>query len=61
MLPAEVWVLVKTLLLTTLLVGCRRRLPTVRPDLLMEVAWVLVLPLVILQTLVVAIIAVTLN
>lgn len=60
-LPDEVWVLVKTLVLVAVLVACRRRFLTLRPDLLLEVAWVVILPLVVLQDLVVAIVAVTLT
>ncbi len=61
LLPAEVWVLVKTIVLVALLVACRRRIPTLRPDLLLEVGWVVILPLVVLQDLVVAIVAVNLT
>ena len=60
LLPAEVWVLIKTMVLVALLVGARRRFPVLRPDLLMEVAWVVILPLVVLQDLVVAVVAVKL-
>jgi len=34
----------------------RRRIPAVRPDLLMEVGWVVLLPAVLLQDLVVAVV-----
>ena len=57
-LPAGVWVLVKTLLLVGVLVGLRHRLPAVRPDKFVEAAWVVLLPLVLLQDLVVAVVAV---
>ena len=58
LLPAWTWVLTKTLVLSLLLVLVGRRLPTLRPDKLLEVGWVVVLPLVVAQDLVVAIIAV---
>jgi len=57
-LPAWAWVLAKTLLLSLLLVLAGRRLPTLRPDKVLELGWVVVLPLVVAQDLVVATIAV---
>jgi NADH-quinone oxidoreductase subunit H len=57
-LPGWVWVLVKTLIVLTGLVWLARRLPLFRPDLFMEVGWVVLLPAVLLQDLVVAVIAV---
>ncbi len=56
--PDWAWVLAKTVGLSLLLVGVGRRLPTLRPDKLLEVGWVVVLPLVVAQDLVVSIIAV---
>lgn len=56
--PAWAWVLAKTVVLSLLLVGMGRRLPTLRPDKLLELGWVIVLPLVVAQDLVVAVIAV---
>ncbi len=58
LLPAWLWVLVKTGLLSAGLVLLGRRLPTLRPDKLLEFGWVVVLPLVVAQDLVVSIIAV---
>ncbi len=58
LLPAWLWVLAKTLVLSLLLVGMGRRIPTLRPDKLLELGWVVVLPLVVAQDLVVSIIAV---
>ena len=58
MLPAWLWVLVKTGLLSSCLVAASRRLPSLRPDKLLEFGWVVVLPLVVAQDLVVSIIAV---
>lgn len=58
LLPDWAWVLVKTLLLLSILVAVRRRLPAVRPDLFLEVGWVVLLPAVLLQDLLVAVIAV---
>jgi NADH-quinone oxidoreductase subunit H len=57
-LPAWAWVLVKTLVLLAVLVWVRRRLPAFRPDKFMEVGWLVLLPAVLLQDLVVAVIAV---
>lgn len=57
LLPAWAWVLLKTLLLLAVLVWLRRRSPVLRPDRFMEVGWLLLLPAVLLQDLVVAIVA----
>ncbi len=57
-LPGGAWVLVKTVLLVAVLVAVRRRLPAVRPDRFVEAAWVVLLPVVLLQDLVVAVVAV---
>ncbi len=57
-LPDWAWVLVKTVVLSALLVAAGRRLPTLRPDKMLEVGWVVVLPLVVAQDLVVSLIAV---
>jgi NADH-quinone oxidoreductase subunit H len=58
LLPGWAWVLVKTALLLAGLVWLRRRLPAARPDLFLEVGWVVLLPAVLLQDLVVAVVAV---
>ena len=58
LLPAWAWVLVKTGALLAVLVWLRRRLPAVRPELFMEVGWVVLLPLVLVQDLVVAVVVV---
>jgi NADH-quinone oxidoreductase subunit H len=57
-LPGWTWALVKTLVVLTGFVWLRRRLPVFRPDLFMEVAWVVLLPAVLVQDLVVAVVAV---
>lgn len=57
LLPGWLWVLVKTTLLLAVLVVVRRRIPAARPDLFMEVGWLVLLPAVILQDLVVAVVA----
>jgi NADH-quinone oxidoreductase subunit H len=57
LLPGWAWVLVKTVALLAVLVWLRRRLPAFRPDKFMEVGWMLLLPAVLLQDLVVAVIA----
>lgn len=56
LLPDWLWTLVKTLLLLAAFVAVRHRLPEVRPDRLAEVAWMIVLPVVLLQTLIVSIV-----
>lgn len=58
LLPAWAWVLVKTVALLAVLVWLRRRLPAFRPDTFMEVGWMVLLPAVLLQDLIVAVIAV---
>ena len=57
-LPGWLWVVLKAAALTGLLAALRDRLPTLRPDKLLELGWVVLLPLVILQDLVVAVVAV---
>lgn len=58
LLPSWAWVLMKTLAVLAALVLLRRRLTAFRPDLFMEVGWMVLLPAVLLQDLVVAVIAV---
>lgn len=48
----------KTAAVLGVFVWLRRRLPAVRPDLFMEVGWVVLLPAVLVQDLIVAVIAV---
>lgn len=57
LLPDWLWVLVKTTIVLTALVWLRHRLPILRPDKFMEIGWVIALPLVLIQDLVVAVIA----
>jgi len=57
-LPGWLWVLVKTALLLAVLVALRRRLPVVRPERLAVPAWLVVLPLVLVQLLVVSVVVV---
>lgn len=57
-LPSWLWTLVKTLALLGVFVWLGRRLPVLRPDRFLEVAWVIVLPLVLAQDLLVAVVAV---
>ncbi len=57
-LPSWAWVLVKSLVVVAALVAVRRVLPALRPDKLVEAAWVVLLPLVLAQDLVVAVVAV---
>ncbi|WP_417233652.1 complex I subunit 1 family protein [Arthrobacter sp.] len=56
--PDPVWVVVKTLVLLAVLISVRRLFPLVRPERLAEVAWILVMPLVLVQLGVVAIVVV---
>ncbi len=58
LLPAWAWVLVKTLVLLGAFVVVKRRLPTLRPDRFVEVGWLVLLPAVLVQVLVVAVVAV---
>jgi NADH-quinone oxidoreductase subunit H len=58
LLPGAAWVLIKTLIVCIGLVSLSRVVPTLRPDKLLEIGWVIVLPLVVAQDLVVSIIAV---
>jgi NADH-quinone oxidoreductase subunit H len=51
-------VLVKTLAVAGALVLVRRRRPALRPDKFVEAAWAVLLPAVLLQDLVVAVVAV---
>ncbi|MBY0389939.1 MAG: NADH-quinone oxidoreductase subunit H [Mycobacterium pseudokansasii] len=57
-LPGWLWVLAKTVALLTILVWLRRQIPAFRPEKFMEVAWVVLLPAVLVQDLIVAVIAV---
>lgn len=56
--PDWVWTLVKTVLLLSALVWLRRRMPIMRPDTFMELGWVVLLPAVVAQDLIVSIVAV---
>lgn len=56
--PGTVWVVVKTLALLGVLLTVRRRFPTVRPERIAEIGWVVVLPLVLVQLAVVAVVVV---
>lgn len=55
-LPAWLWVAVKTAAVLALLIWMRRRFPTVRMDRFVEFAWVVLIPLTIAQAFVVAIV-----
>ncbi|WP_299441152.1 NADH-quinone oxidoreductase subunit H [uncultured Phycicoccus sp.] len=56
LLPGWAWVVLKSAVLLAALVWLRRRLPSARPDLVMEVGWVVLLPAVLLQDLAVAVV-----
>lgn len=55
MLPDLAWQLIKTLLVLLVLVAARWRWPLVRPERFAEIAWLVLLPAVLLQALVVAV------
>lgn len=57
LLPGWAWVIVKSAVLLALLVWLRRRVPLARPDLFMEVGWLVLLPLALVQDLVTAVLA----
>ena len=56
LLPAWAWSAVKTVAILLLLVWGRRRLPVIRADRYTELAWVVLIPLAIAQTLAVALV-----
>ena len=51
-MPGVVWTVVKTIAVLAALVWVRWRLPLIRPDRYVEVAWVVLIPLILAQTLV---------
>ncbi len=58
LLPSWLWWLAKTLAVLALLVWARWRWPVVRVDRFEEIAWVVLLPAVLLQTLVVSLVVI---
>ena len=56
LLPPWLWTLIKTVAVLLAVVWLGRRFPTVRMDRFAELAWVVLIPLTILQTLVVALV-----
>ncbi len=56
LLPAWLWTIVKTGAVLATIVWVGRRFPTVRMDRFVELAWMVLIPLTILQTLVVALV-----
>ena len=54
-LPGPVWFLLKTLAVIAVLVWAGRRVPVLRPDRTVEVGWMVLVPLTLLQALVVAV------
>ena len=58
LLSGWAWVLVKTAFVLAVLVWLRQRIPLARPDTFLEVGWLVLLPAVLLQDLVVAVVAV---
>ncbi len=56
LLPAWLWVLVKTLAVLAVLVWLRTRLPTVRMDRFTEIGWVVLIPVSLVQALLVAVV-----
>lgn len=59
LLPDWTWSLVKTLLLLAAFVALRRRLPAVRPDRFVEAGWIVLIPAVLLQVLLVSVVTVS--
>ncbi|MFF9410852.1 NADH-quinone oxidoreductase subunit H [Streptomyces anandii] len=55
-LPAWAWSLIKTLVVLGVLVWALRRLPVIRADRYVEFAWVVLIPLTVVQTLVPALV-----
>lgn len=53
-LPGPLWFLLKTLAVIAVLVVAGRRMPVLRPDRVVEVAWTVLVPATLAQTLVVA-------
>ena len=58
-LPAGLWVVVKTVLVFAALIGARRVVPIIRPQQLVEVGWIVVLPIALVQLLIVSILVAT--
>lgn len=58
LLPGWAWSLLKSAAVLAVLVWARRRLPALRPDLFMELGWIVLLPLALVQDLVVAVLVV---
>jgi len=56
LMPGWLWVLVKTVVVLGGLMWLRTRVPTVRMDRFTEVAWVVLIPLTLVQALVVAVV-----
>lgn len=56
LLPGWLWTVLKTAAVLGAVVWLRRRFPTVRMDRFVEIAWVVLIPLTILQALVVALV-----
>ena len=54
-LPDPVWQLLKTVAVVVALVWAGRRVPVLRPDRVVEVAWTVLVPLTLVQALVVAV------
>ena len=58
LLPGWAWVLLKAAAVLAVLVRLGRRLPALRPDLFLEAGWIVLLPAVVLQDLVVSLVVV---
>lgn len=56
LLPAAVWTLLKTCLVLALLIAVRGRIALLRPERFAELGWLIALPLVLLQVLVVSLV-----
>jgi NADH-quinone oxidoreductase subunit H len=55
-LPAGIWVVMKTCVVLAAMLTLRRQFPMIRPNRLAEIAWVIVVPAVLLQLAIIAIV-----
>jgi len=58
-LPAAVWLVLKTVVLACALVALRNWLPTIRADRFVEVGWLVLLPVTLIQLLLVSVLVIT--
>jgi NADH-quinone oxidoreductase subunit H len=58
-LPGPLWELLKTAGVVVLIVVVGRRIPLIRPDRLVEIGWMVLIPATLLQALAVAVLVLT--